>query len=78
VNVNHLSCGDTLWLHHRDVIKINPRSRGTSGAARQKKRFPYMRPPRAELKVELRAGCGDWTCLRGIKDILALPPSILI
>jgi hypothetical protein len=70
VNVNRISFADTLaWLRHGDVgssprrdLKVNPlRAARLEPRAlkRQKKQFPYMTRPRAELKAELRARHGD-------------------
>jgi len=71
VNVNRLSFADTLaWLRHGDVtaalpaLKVNPLRAGRlepRALKRQKKEFPYMQRPRAELKAELRARHGDGT-----------------
>jgi len=64
VNVNRLSFADTLaWLRHGDTnacpeLKINPLRPGRlepRALKRQKKEFPYMTRPRAELKAQLRA-----------------------
>ena len=68
VNVNRISFADTLaWLRHGDVsslreLKVNPLRPGRlepRALKRQKKEFPYMKRPRAELKAELRARHGD-------------------
>jgi len=70
VNVNRLSFADTLaWLRHGDLhalprLKVNPLRQGRlepRALKRQKKQFPYMKRPRAELKAELRAKHGDGT-----------------
>jgi hypothetical protein len=70
VNANRLSFADTLaWLRHGDVsslpaLKVNPLREGRLEPRvlkRQKKEFPYMQRPRAELKAELRAKHGDGT-----------------
>ena len=70
VNVNRLSFADTLaWLRHGELIalvalKINPLRPGRLEPRvikRQKKEFPYMTRPRAQLKAELRARHGDTT-----------------
>jgi len=64
VNVNRLSFADTLaWLRYGDLsvcpeLKINPLRPGRLEPRvikRQKKEFPYMTRPRAELKAQLRA-----------------------
>ena len=64
VNVNRLSFADTLaWLRHGDTrvcpeLKINPLRPSRLEPRvlkRQKKEFPYMTRPRAELKAQLRA-----------------------
>ena len=70
VDVNRLSFADTLaWLRHGDAdlsavpeLKANPVRDGRlepRALKRQKKEFPYMKRPRAELKAELRARHGD-------------------
>ena len=71
VNVNRLSFADTLaWLRHGDLVSgpcsliINPLRPGRLEPRvikRQKKEFPYMTRPRAQLKAELRASHGDTT-----------------
>lgn len=70
VNVHRLSFADTLaWLRHGDLgmcpdLKINPRRPGRLEPRvikRQKKEFPYMTRPRAELKSQLRARHCDTT-----------------
>jgi hypothetical protein len=68
INVSRLSFADTLaWLRHGDLtapvaLKINPLRPGRLEPRvikRQKKEFPYMTKPRAELKAQLRARHGD-------------------
>jgi len=68
VNVNRLSFADTLaWLRHGDistcpVLIVNPLRPGRLEPRvlkRQKKEFPYMTSPRADLKAQLRAKHGD-------------------
>jgi hypothetical protein len=68
VNVNRLSFADTLaWLRWGDLtsppeFKINPVRSGRLEPRvikRQKKEYPYMTRPRAELKSQLRASYGD-------------------
>jgi hypothetical protein len=68
VNVDRLSFADTLaWLRHGDLgasprLKVNPPRAARLEPRvikRQKKEFPYMTRPRAELKAELRAAHGD-------------------
>jgi len=64
VNVNRLSFADALaWIRHGDLsvvakMKVNPLRPGRlepRALKRQKKEFPYMKLPRAELKSQLRA-----------------------
>jgi hypothetical protein len=64
VNVSRLSFADTLaWLRHGDtsvcpILRVNPLRYGRLEPRvikRQKKEFPYMTRPRAELKAQLRA-----------------------
>lgn len=65
INVTRLSFADTLaWLRHGDLsdwpptLKVNPLRTGRLEPRvikRQKKEFPYMTKPRAELKAQLRA-----------------------
>ena len=68
MNVNHLSFDDALaWLRFADLnapatFRINPQRQGRLEPRvlkRQKKEFPYMTRPRAELKAELLAKYGD-------------------
>jgi hypothetical protein len=68
VNVNRLSFADTLaWLRHGDLdvlpsLTVNPLRAARLEPRvlkRQKKEFPYMTRPRAELKAQLRAKHGD-------------------
>lgn len=63
VNVNRLSFADTLaWLRHGDIralpaLIVNPLRPGRLEPRvikRQKKEFPYMTAPRAQLKAQLR------------------------
>ena len=63
VNVNRLSFADALaWLRLGDLgslpaLKVNPRRKPRlepRAIKRQKKEFPYMTRPRAELKAQLR------------------------
>jgi hypothetical protein len=70
VNVNRLSFADTLaWLRHGDistcpVLIVNPLRPGRlepRALKRQKKEFPYMTSPRADLKAQLRARHCDTT-----------------
>lgn len=70
VNVNRLSFADTLaWLRLGDLsapveIKANPLRLGRLEPRvikRQKKEFPYMTSPRADLKAQLRARLCDTT-----------------
>ena len=69
VNVNRLSFADALaWLRFAEAgagpppLKVNPQREGRlepRALKRQKKEFPYMTRPRAQLKAELRARYGD-------------------
>jgi Transposase DDE domain len=68
VNVNRLSFADTLaWLRYGDLsscpaLVINPLRPGRlepRAIKRQKKEFPYMTSPRAQLKEQLRAAYRD-------------------
>jgi hypothetical protein len=70
VNINRLSFADTLaWLRlgnieARPTLKVNPLRPGRLEPRvikRQKKEFPYMTKPRAELKSQLRAQHCDTT-----------------
>jgi hypothetical protein len=64
VNVNRLSFADTLaWLRHGDILSrpmlianpFRPDRLEPRALKRQKKEFPYMTQPRAQLKAQLRA-----------------------
>ena len=70
MKVNRLSFADTLaWLRLGNLqelaeLKVNPLRHGRLEPRvikRQKKEFPYMTRPRAQLKAELRARHGDRT-----------------
>jgi hypothetical protein len=70
MNVNRLSFADTLaWLRWGNLdscpdLKVNPLRPGRLEPRvlkRQKKEFPYMTSPRAELKAQLRARHCDTT-----------------
>jgi Transposase DDE domain len=70
VNVNRLSFADTLaWVRYGDIsacpiLIVNPLRPGRLEPRvikRQKKEFPYMTSPRADLKAQLRAKHKDTT-----------------